>query len=195
LGVLLLLQKVFDPKKVIMKGVVKDNSNDNDDDLDFTVSPLGDGAWESLVQRASPSHSDAGFVAVVGGSPELWVQGANPHQDDKVVDGYPEQYSDNDDDGDIPLDSLAIENLRLLFRRERAEDYKVADYLGIRSAIMIQNHRQHNTNKKRKRGETLPQRPAWRMDACNRWEIGEWCYGCTLFCWWISILVDSTHFL
>lgn len=60
-------------------------------------------------------------------------------------------------------DPLRPENLRVIFRQERSEDYETSDYLGLSS-------------RKRKRKHTR----IWHMDACNRWEIGEWCYGGTL---------------
>lgn len=57
-------------------------------------------------------------------------------------------------------DPLQHENLRVMFSQERSKDYEAADYLGFIS-------------RKRKRKEDR----RWHMDACNRWEIGEWCYG------------------
>jgi hypothetical protein len=159
----------------------------------LSVSPVGDGVWEPWLVHgvvAQPglhdtTHENGAIVvdAAVGD-----MAAAAEADDDEEDD-------DEEEDDDLHLDYLALANLRILFRQERDPDYGVTDYLGIRqqqTSTTIKNQQQQQQqqqaiNKKRKRGEPLP-RPPWKMDACNRWEIGEWCYGRT-FC--ISLLLFS----
>lgn len=159
----------------------------------LSVSPVGDSVWEPWLVHggAQPglndtTHENGAMVdATAAGD---MAAAAEAEEDD-------EEEEDEDDD-DLHLDYLALANLRVLFRQERDPDYGVTDYLGIRQSTTstIKNQQQQQQqqamiiNKKRKRGAPLP-RPPWKMDACNRWEIGEWCYGRTFFRCFVVVVV------
>lgn len=163
-------------------GVMNDNSNNNNSDdlgLELIVSPVGDGVWEPWLRSHDPHNHD-------DDDDDDGEHHAVVDESSAVID---ESSALMDDENLLAEDSLDIANLRVLFRQERDIDYKVADYLGIRSTIMMI---QNSSTKKRKRGDPQP-RPPWRMDACNRWEIGEWCYGRT-FCYrhCLSVCISLT---